>query len=139
MGASNEAGRIGIRRHCGCAALFGPVHGADVEFGFVVEGTLRQYARRNGALVDAYAMARQLSRSAGLLVGISAAAAVVGCLKIARELPLRRDQEAVIVTILCDSGNRYQSKLFNPEFMRSKKLPVPEWLEKRPKFDVPFV
>ena len=36
-----------------------------------------------------------------------------------------------IVTILCDSGNRYQSKLFNPDFMRSKNLPVPEWLEKR--------
>ena len=36
-----------------------------------------------------------------------------------------------IVTILCDSGNRYQSKLFNPEFMRSKNLPVPAWLEKR--------
>ena len=38
----------------------------------------------------------------------------------------------------CDSGNRYQSKLFNPEFMRSKNLPVPAWLEKRTKIDVPF-
>ena len=38
----------------------------------------------------------------------------------------------------CDSGNRYQSKLFNPDFMRSKNLPVPEWLEKRSKIDVPF-
>lgn len=61
---------------------------------------------------DAYAMARQLSRGAGLLVGISAAAAVVGCLKIARDLPLRRDQEAVIVTILCDSGDKYLSERF---------------------------
>src|SRR6266545_5632446 len=43
-----------------------------------------------------------------------------------------------IVTIRADSGNRYQSKLFNPEFMRSKKLPVPEWLEKRTEIDVPF-
>ena len=42
------------------------------------------------------------------------------------------------MTILADSGNRYQSKLFNPDFMRSKKLPVPEWLEKRTKIDVPF-
>jgi cysteine synthase A len=33
-----------------------------------------------------------------------------------------------IVTILCDYGTRYQSKLFNPEFLREKKLPVPEWL-----------
>jgi cysteine synthase B len=61
---------------------------------------------------DAYAMARQMSRAAGLLVGISAAAAVVGCLKIAQELPLKRGQEAVIVTILCDSGDKYLSERF---------------------------
>jgi len=61
---------------------------------------------------DAYAMARHLSRNAGLLVGISAAAAVVGCLKIARESPLRRGQEAVFVTILCDSGDKYLSERF---------------------------
>src|SRR6201984_3499939 len=64
------------------------------------------------ATEDAYAMARQLSRGAGLLVGISAAAAIVGCLKIARELPLRHEQEAVIVTILCDSGDKYLSERF---------------------------
>ena len=61
---------------------------------------------------DAYAMARQLSRGAGLLVGVSAAAAVVGCLKIARELPIKKGQEAVIVTILCDSGEKYLSERF---------------------------
>jgi S-sulfo-L-cysteine synthase (O-acetyl-L-serine-dependent) len=64
------------------------------------------------ATEDAYAMARQLSRSAGLLVGISSAAAVVGSLRIARELPLRKDDEAVIVTILCDSGEKYLSERF---------------------------
>jgi len=61
---------------------------------------------------DSYAMARQLSRGAGLLVGISAAAAVVGCLTIARELPKKKDHEAVIVTILCDSGEKYLSERF---------------------------
>jgi S-sulfo-L-cysteine synthase (O-acetyl-L-serine-dependent) len=61
---------------------------------------------------DAYAMARHLSRNAGLLVGISAAAAVVGCLKIAHDLQLRSNQEAVIVTILCDSGDKYLSERF---------------------------
>jgi cysteine synthase B len=61
---------------------------------------------------DSYAMARQMSRKAGLLVGISAAAAVVGCLKIARDLGLKRNQEAVIVTILCDSGDKYLSERF---------------------------
>ncbi len=64
------------------------------------------------ATEDAYAMARQLSRNAGLLVGISSAAAVVGCLKIARELPLKKGREAVIVTILCDSGEKYLSERF---------------------------
>jgi cysteine synthase B len=61
---------------------------------------------------DAYAMARNLSRNAGLLVGVSAAAAVVGCLKIARDLRLKKGQEAVIVTILCDSGDKYLSERF---------------------------
>ncbi|MGH9496457.1 MAG: PLP-dependent cysteine synthase family protein [Candidatus Sulfotelmatobacter sp.] len=64
------------------------------------------------ATEDAYAMARSLSRNAGLLVGISAAAAVVGCLKIARELQLKKNQEAVIVTMLCDSGDKYLSERF---------------------------
>jgi S-sulfo-L-cysteine synthase (O-acetyl-L-serine-dependent) len=64
------------------------------------------------ATEDAYAMARQMSRNAGLLVGISAAAAVVGSLKIARELTLRKGDEAVIVTILCDSGEKYLTERF---------------------------
>ncbi len=64
------------------------------------------------ATEDAYAMARQMSRGAGLLVGISAAAAVVGSLQIARGLPLRKGDEAVIVTILCDSGEKYLSERF---------------------------
>ena len=64
------------------------------------------------ATEDAYAMARQLSRGAGLLVGISAAAAVVGSLKIARDVSLKKNQEAVIVTILCDSGDKYLSERF---------------------------
>jgi cysteine synthase B len=61
---------------------------------------------------DAYAMARRMSRGAGLLVGISAAAAVVGSLQVARDLRLKRGQEAVIVTILCDSGDKYLSERF---------------------------
>jgi cysteine synthase B len=57
-------------------------------------------------------MARHLSRNAGLLVGISAAAAVVGCLKIAQEFQRAGNEEAVIVTILCDSGDKYLSERF---------------------------
>jgi cysteine synthase B len=61
---------------------------------------------------DAYAMARQMSRGAGLLVGISAAAAVVGSLKVAANLTPKKGREAVIVTILCDSGDKYLSERF---------------------------
>ena len=64
------------------------------------------------ATEDAYAMARHLSRGAGLLVGISAAAAVVGSLKIAQQLQLKKSQQAVIVTILADSGDKYLSERF---------------------------
>jgi S-sulfo-L-cysteine synthase (O-acetyl-L-serine-dependent) len=64
------------------------------------------------ATEDAYAMARQMSHGAGLLVGISAAAAVVGCLNVARELPMEKQNGAVIVTILCDSGEKYLSERF---------------------------
>jgi len=64
------------------------------------------------ATEDAYAMARRLSRHSGLLVGVSAAAAVVGSLQVASQLSLRRDQQAVIVTVLCDSGDKYLSERF---------------------------
>jgi len=64
------------------------------------------------ATEDAYAMARRLSRNGGLLLGISAAAAVVGCLKVANEVQARKGREAVIVTILCDSGEKYLSERF---------------------------
>ncbi|TAN01207.1 MAG: cysteine synthase A, partial [Rhizobiaceae bacterium] len=42
------------------------------------------------------------------------------------------------VTMLCDYGNRYQSKLFNPAFLRSKGLPVPEWMEKKTEIEIPY-
>src|SRR5437868_3326030 len=59
---------------------------------------------------------------------------VAGAIRLARQL----GPGHTIVTVLCDGGNRYQSKLFNPEFMRSKNLPVPDWLEQHSKIDVPF-
>ena len=55
-------------------------------------------------------MAIRLAREEGLLVGISAAAAVVGCLQVARKL--RSSESAVFVTILCDSGDKYLSERF---------------------------
>ncbi len=62
------------------------------------------------ATEDAYAMAKRLAREEGLLVGISAAAAVAGCLQVARRLP--QGARAVFVTILCDSGDKYLSERF---------------------------
>ena len=59
---------------------------------------------------DAYSMAKRLAREEGLLVGISAAAAVVGCLQVARKLG--KGERAVFVTILCDSGDKYLSERF---------------------------
>jgi S-sulfo-L-cysteine synthase (O-acetyl-L-serine-dependent) len=59
---------------------------------------------------DAYKMAIRLAREEGLLVGISAAAAVVGCLKVAEER--KKGRPAVVVTILCDSGDKYLSERF---------------------------
>jgi len=59
---------------------------------------------------EAYAMAKRLAREEGLLVGISAAAAVVGCLRLAQQLP--KDEHAVFVTILPDSGDKYLSERF---------------------------
>jgi cysteine synthase A len=60
----------------------------------------------------------------GLCLGGSSGINIAGAIRMAREMgPGHR-----IVTILCDYGTRYQSKLFNPEFLREKKLPIPEWL-----------
>src|SRR6478609_3253618 len=70
----------------------------------------------------------------GLCLGGSTGINVAGAIRLAREL----GPGHTIVTVLCDYGTRYQSKLFNPEFMRSKHLPVPEWLERRSKIDVPY-
>ena len=60
----------------------------------------------------------------GLVLGGSTGINVAGAMRLARELGPRH----TIVTILCDYGNRYQSKLFNPVFLREKGLPVPDWL-----------
>jgi S-sulfo-L-cysteine synthase (O-acetyl-L-serine-dependent) len=64
------------------------------------------------ATEDAHAMARRIARECGVLLGISAAAGIVGSLRVAEQLQLRKDQQAVIVTILCDSGEKYLSERF---------------------------
>jgi cysteine synthase A len=66
----------------------------------------------------------QLLAEEGLCLGSSSGVNVAGAIRLAREL----GPGHTIVTILCDYGTRYQSKLFNPEFLRSKGLPTPPWL-----------
>ncbi len=70
----------------------------------------------------------------GLCLGGSSGINVAGAIRLAKEM----GPGHVIVTVLADYGTRYQSKLFNPEFLRSKKLPVPEWLERRMDIQVPL-
>ncbi|MBW4708171.1 cysteine synthase A [Roseobacter sp. YSTF-M11] len=64
----------------------------------------------------------------GLCLGGSSGVNIAGAMRMARDL----GPGHTIVTVLCDYGTRYQSKLFNPEFLREKGLPTPGWLEQAP-------
>ncbi len=70
----------------------------------------------------------------GLCLGGSSGINIAGALRLAKDM----GPGHVIVTVLADYGTRYQSKLFNPGFLRSKNLPVPEWLERQPHIQIPF-
>jgi cysteine synthase A len=77
----------------------------------------------------------ELLETEGLCLGGSSGINIAGAIRMAEQL----GPGHMIVTILADYGTRYQSKLFNPEFLRSKNLPVPEWLASpRPLPHVPY-
>src|SRR6187455_2194105 len=76
----------------------------------------------------------ELLEHEGLCLGGSSGINVAGAIRLARELGPGK----TIVTILADYGTRYQSKLFSPEFLRSKKLPIPDWLERKSNIKPPF-
>jgi len=65
----------------------------------------------------------------GLCLGASSGVNIAGAVRLAREL----GSGHTVVTILCDYGTRYQSRLFNPTFLQSKSLPVPPWLAVKPR------
>jgi cysteine synthase A len=65
-----------------------------------------------------------LVQEEGLCLGGSSGVNIVGAMRLARDL----GPGHTVATILCDYGNRYASKLYNPDFLRSKSLPVPQWL-----------
>lgn len=77
---------------------------------------------------EAIPLAFDLLEHEGLCLGGSSGVNLAGAIRLAREL----GPGHTIVTILCDHGTRYQSKLFNPAFLRAKNLPVPAWLEREP-------
>jgi cysteine synthase A len=66
----------------------------------------------------------RLAQEEGLCLGGSSGINIAGAMRLARSL----GPGSTVVTILCDYGNRYASKLYNPEFLRSKNLPVPPWM-----------
>jgi cysteine synthase len=70
----------------------------------------------------------------GLCLGGSSGINIAGAIRLAREL----GPGHTIVTVLADYGTRYQTKLFNPDFMRSKGLPAPEWLERKSGLKIPY-
>jgi cysteine synthase A len=74
---------------------------------------------------EAIPLVFDLLKEEGLCLGGSTGINVAGAIRLARQM----GPGHTIVTMLCDYGTRYQSKLFNPEFLREKGLPVPDWLE----------
>lgn len=77
---------------------------------------------------EALPIAFDLLEHEGLCLGGSSGVNVAGAIRLAREM----GPGHTIVTILCDFGTRYQSKMFNPDFLRSKNLPVPGWMTRAP-------
>lgn len=76
-----------------------------------------------------------LAQHEGLLLGGSSGINVAGAMRLAKDL----GPGHTIVTVLCDLGTRYASKLYNPKFLRGQNLPTPAWLEKASKIDPGFV
>jgi len=70
----------------------------------------------------------------GLVLGGSSGINIAGAVRLAKEL----GPGHTIVTVLCDYATRYQAKMFNPEFLRSKDIPVPDWMERKSDIEIPF-
>ncbi len=70
----------------------------------------------------------------GLCLGGSSGINIAGAVRLAKDL----GPGHTIVTVLADYGTRYQSKLFNPEFLKEKGLPVPAWLERKSNISIPY-
>jgi cysteine synthase A len=143
--AKNKAIKIALADPLG-AALYSYYKTGELkaEGSSITEGIGQGRITKNieGAIVDeayqipdseAIPIAFDLLEHEGLCMGGSTGINVAGAIRLAREM----GPGHTIVTLLCDYGTRYQSKMFNPAFLREKGLPVPKWLEA--KTDVPKV
>jgi cysteine synthase A len=116
-------------------------HGSSITEGI---GQGRVTANLDGAPIDdayeipdaeALPIIFDLLEHEGLCLGGSSGINIAGAIRMARDM----GPGHTIVTVLCDYGNRYQSKLFNPEFLKGKDLPTPRWLtEKRDAIQIPY-
>jgi cysteine synthase A len=135
--AKNKNIRIALADPLG-AALYSYYKTGELkaEGSSITEGIGQGRVTKNieGAVVDdafqipdheAIPLVFELLKEEGLCLGGSTGINVAGAIRLARQM----GPGHTIVTLLCDYGTRYQSKLFNPEFLREKGLPVPDWLE----------
>lgn len=137
--ARNPDVRIGLADPDGAALFNWYAHGElKAEGSSITEGIGqgRITANLEGLTVDfpyripdseAVAQVFDLLSAEGLCLGSSSGMNVAGAVRLARDMGPGK----TIVTVLCDYGTRYQSKLFNPAFLRSKGLPIPQWLDAR--------
>ena len=129
--------RIGIADPAGASLYhyFGDGELAPSEGSSIIEGIGINHVTDNVAQArvdvayqitdrEALPLIFSLLQEEGLCLGGSAGVNIAGAIRLARDM----GPGHTIVTILCDYGNRYQSKLFNPVFLQNKGLPVPEWL-----------
>lgn len=135
--ARNSAIQIGLADPHGAALYSHYAHGVlKAEGSSIMEGIgqSRITANLDGAVVDmafqisdaeALTVLYDLIRLEGLCLGGSAGINIAGAIAMARAL----GPGHVIVTILCDYGHRYQSKLYNPAFLREKGLPLAPWMK----------
>lgn len=139
--SKNKGVKIGIADPMG-AALFSYYTSGELasEGGSITEGIGQGRITKNleGLEVDlayqipdaeALPIVFDLMLEEGLCMGGSTGINIAGAIRMAKDL----GPGHTIVTILCDYGTRYQSKVFNPAFLRSKDLPVPEWLDRQPR------
>ena len=98
-----------------------------------LEGFTPDFSYRIGD-AEALDIVFKLAMEEGMVMGGSTGINIAGAMRLARDM----GPGHTIVTILCDYGHRYQSKVYNPAFLREKGLPVPDWMEATPAIDVPY-